>query len=226
MQFRQGPTSQQTEESLCFQGGQPLLLPNEPFPHCGLCTASLTFFFQIGFSIDHPWCDSLLSVFACTQCQDQDHLIPAMLDGQLRDARIPEGFLASYQVNFKFVVSPRAGVVRREDYLPLVCFRNWEPTFRNNNRESICIEGAPHWLLEDESPSDYNGRAMVFLAQLPINFTFECEQTAPPQIKLGLDGSQMIGKPGEYALFIKNQLYLFGTKTPMPAGVYAITQVD
>lgn len=93
----------QNESDLSFIGGQPCIPPSIEMPVCELCGAEQTFFFQVAFPEGHVWQGLSMAVFACTSCAHEEYLIPEMLQGALPNADIPEGFLDSYQRNFKII---------------------------------------------------------------------------------------------------------------------------
>jgi hypothetical protein len=151
-----------------------------------------------------------------------------MLSGPLPGANIPEGFLLSYQTNFRILVFEKALGAPRTTYQNRVIFkplslRKIADTAVDDNK----IGGTPAWLLEDESPKSYAGRLpMFFLLQLQAGFQFEIDKHAPRQVELGLDGSPEPSPFNYYQLFIGNKIFLFGTRDRAEALVYAITQVE
>ena len=57
--------------------------PDATLPHCGLCRAPQTFFFQVAFPAPHSSAGRSPAVFACTRRADDVNLIPPMLEGAL-----------------------------------------------------------------------------------------------------------------------------------------------
>lgn len=110
-----------TEES--FIGGTPNLPTDVEIPRCKLCAAEQTFFFQITFPSKHQWEGMTLALFACTSCAHENHLVPQMLSGPLPGANIPEGFLLSYQTNFRILVFEKALGAPRTTYQNRVIFK-------------------------------------------------------------------------------------------------------
>jgi hypothetical protein len=222
----EGAPSPQTPTDDRFIGGRPRLPPNGPIPSCGLCKAEQTFFFQVAFPEDHEWAGLSLATFACTSCADENHLIPPMLKGRRRKAiDIPEGFLESYQVNFRFRVFETAKSVP-QGYDERVAFHRWLLQPAQAAGAGTKLGGTPDWLQDDEAPATYAGRTpMVFLMQIERGFEFPLVPGAPPQMELALDGTPEPAERPYYQLFIGNAIYLFGTQDRSQPLVYAITQV-
>jgi hypothetical protein len=220
-------SARQTGAEETFIGGKPKLFSNEKIPVCKLCGIEQTFFFQVAFPVGHIWEGLSLAVFACTACADRDHLIPEMLKVPFSEADIPDGFLESYQTNFRFLVFRTAGSSVVSSYSERVTFREVRLARVMSPNEPGCkIGGVPNWLLEAESPKSYAGRtSMFFLLQLGRRHEFEILADAPQQITLGLDRKPKPSNLGYYELFIGNAIYLFGTKSQNEHLVYAITQV-
>lgn len=205
----------------------PKLRADESIPVCGLCGLPQTFFLQIAFRENHPWAGLSLAVFACISCADESHLIPEMLSAGLRKVEIPDGFLSSYQRNFRFLVFETKTAVLRTDYRERVKFLRLDliETDDATVNESK-IGGTPNWILEDETPKSY-GKAvpMFFLMQFLSDLQFPILAEAPPQMKLGLAGLPEPSRMRCYKLFLGNLTYLFGTISPSNPSVYAITQI-
>jgi hypothetical protein len=221
------PLSGQTDGFTSFVGGRPALPPDATLPHCGLCGAPQTFFFQVAFPAPHSWAGRSLAVFACTRCADDASLIPPMLEGALAGADIPEAFLDVVPANHRFLVFETARGRVRADYVPLVAFRS--VSLRSSAPDAVAnkVGGRPTWLLGDEAPATYARRvAMTFLLQLLPGTRFDVEPGAPAQMTVGLDGRPTPTGEPYYELFIGNAVYLFGTATGAPPRVYALTQVD
>lgn len=221
-------SSPQNAEDRTFLGGRPCLPPDQEMPTCRLCGAEQTLFFQVEFPKDHPWPNTVVALFACTACADEDRLIPEMLSGELRGADVPEGFLEGYQRNFRFPVFAAGIAVPRQDYRERIAFRRFH-LFRAESSDitGSKVGGQPSWLLDDETPAAYGGRApMVFLLQLEPGLRFETVPGAPAQMDLALDGTPEPATRRHYELFLGNALYLFGTGDSERRLVYAITQVE
>ncbi|HUO10234.1 MAG TPA: hypothetical protein VM008_18145 [Phycisphaerae bacterium] len=218
----------QTSEHESFVGGLPKLPRGEGIPRCRLCGADESFFFQVACPEGSPWHRLSLAVFACTSCADENHLIPQMLSGPLKDADIPEGFLQSYQRNFRFMVFETASATLRQEYRERVVFRPFHlEKVIDPDVDANKLGGTPNWLLDDESPRFYFGNApMSFFLQLLQGFRFEINRGAPPQVELGLDGSPQPSTSSYYQLFNGNKVFLFATEDRAKPLIYAITQID
>lgn len=216
----------QEESCTTFIGGIPRLPGSITIPHCKLCDAQLTFFFQIGFPQELEWGGLSLAVFACTSCAHEDYTIPPMLAGDLRGVNIPAGFLDSYQINFRLVVFMTDVATLRTDYIEKVKFKKWnllpvnDPYVWENK-----IGGEPNWIQGDETPATYADESqMIFLLQIVEEFEFEILESAPPQKRIfEFPGLQSLPF---YRLWNGNGLYFFGTRDYSPPLVYALTQID
>ncbi|GIN58212.1 hypothetical protein [Lederbergia ruris] len=217
----------QKENDLSFIGGQPRIPEDLDIPHCQLCGAEQTFFFQIAFPEGHSWQGFSMAVFQCTSCADEEEQIPEMLQVPLKGADIPKDFLKNYQRHFKLEVFRTKDAIKpREDYEEKILFRRWllEPTTKNDEMNKV--GGQPTWLLEDEAPATYNGEApMTFLMQLSEGFQFDLVKDAPAQIRIGLRGNPEPSPNRYYELFLANQLYFFGTMEMTDPLVYVLTQI-
>lgn len=215
----------QTKERSSFVGGKPALPKDTQIPRCKLCDSQQTFLFQIAFPDGHAWEGKSLAVFFCTSCADENHLIPEMLETDLHGADIPEGFLDSYQRNFRFIVFETANGVLCLDYEDRVRYKpiGLQPT-PTSSVEKNKVGGSPVWLLEDESPGSYAGSdGVCFLLQIAQDMKFDINDSAPPQMELGLMGDPEPASHRHYQFFNGNNVYLFGVKDkPL---VYAITQI-
>ena len=219
--------SPQKETDRHFIGGAPRIPAGEPLPACQLCNATMTFYIQLAFPRDHVWAGWSLAVFGCADCANEDTLIPEMLRVPLRGADIPDGFLTSYQNNFRFLAFSDDEATPRQ-YEHRVRFKRLELTSsKKGAMPGWKLNGVPDWLLEDEAPASYGGRfPMVFLLQLGGGYEFETVENAPRQMDVGLDGLPTLAERSSYQLFLGNVVYLFGTMDANPPMVYAITQVD
>jgi hypothetical protein len=211
-----------------FIGGMPRIPPNEIIPRCKLCGVEESFFFQVAMPKKNIWEGLSLAVFACTSCANANHLIPQMLLGPLGAVKIPEGFLESYQINFRFLVFETKSAIKRKDYQEKIKFKRLcMEKIVDLNLDKNKIGGNPNWLLEDESPESYNDQtSMFFLLQILQGFQFEIIKSAPKQIELGLSGFPEPSPLNYYQLFNGNKIFLFGTENRTKPLVYAITQVD
>ncbi|MBO0995891.1 hypothetical protein [Bacillus sp. SD088] len=218
--------SQQKESDHSFIGGQPRLPEDRPIPHCQLCGAEQTLFFQVAFPEGHLWEGLTMAVFHCTSCAHEGERIPEILPVPLKGANIPKGFLESYQRNFKIeIFATKEGVIRR-DYQENIQFKRWILEAVNGDPEANKVGGKPNWLLEDEAPATYDGKVpMFFLMQLMEDFQFELVEDAPPQMQIGLRGDPEPSQERYYELFLANQLYFFGTEEKSDPLVYVLTQI-
>lgn len=216
----------QTEDDTCYIGGKPRLPINVEIPKCSLCGTRQTFFFQVAFPDDHKWKGFTMAVFECTSCAHENFLIPEMLNGKLFGANIPRNFLSTYQKNFRFEVFKTNSSQVVNDYPE--CIKFIRIKFDGGNGPILGhIGGTPIWILEDESPGTYDsGTPMHFLLQVNHGFEFETLKGVQPQIELGLTGDPEPSPYDFYQLFIKNEIYFFGTDSRNLHLVYALTQVD
>jgi len=210
----------QTADAESFVGGMPKIPPGESIPCCELCGAEQSFFFQIAIPKDSYWSGLSLAVFACTSCANENYLIPEMLSGQLLGADIPEGFLTSYQRNFKFLIFETKSAIIYENYRERIRFTQINLVEAESpTHDTTKLGGIANWLLGDESPKSYNNRIeMFFLLQILPEFQFEIIDDAPR----GLPKSSSLKY---YRLFNGNKIFLFGTRDKSELLVYAITQV-
>ncbi|MDM5199850.1 hypothetical protein QUF79_17705 [Fictibacillus enclensis] len=219
-------SGQQEEGDLTFIGGFPRMPASEPLPTCELCGEKLTFFFQVSFPEKHSWEGRTMAVFACTKCAHEDFLIPEMLQDTLKGIDIPQGFLESYQKNFRILLFETENGELRNDYDQIIKFVRWRQSPAENPDEIHAkIGGSPDWLLDNETPATYKTKVpMIFLMQLPQDMKFETVENAPPQTILNLEGKPASSRHSYYELFLANQIYFFGTKDMEPL-VYILTQI-
>lgn len=218
----------QSELDDSFIGGRPKLPINEDIPLCQLCGAKQSFFFQVAIPSGELWGGLSVALFACTSCEDRDHMIPQLLPGPLRDVTIPDGFLEKYQINFRILVFDTAKSIVNRSYEERVRFQrlNLVPT-PSSDLDLNKLGGTPNWILDDETPGKYGGSIpMFFLLQLMENFEFDILQHAPRQVVVGLDGLQHKSKHTHYELFVGNKLFFFGTSSTTCRFVYILPQSD
>jgi hypothetical protein len=220
-------STKQSNEQLSFIGGYPSLPQGVNVPECSLCGNQQSFIFQIAFPEEHKWSGLSLAVFSCTSCADEEHLIPEMLQGSLQGIDIPNGFLESYQKNFRFIIFDTKTSHLNESYKQKVSYKTLElelcdkPDLNCNK-----VGGEPTWLLEDESPMSYGeGNDMHFLLQLVPDAQFELVDGAAPQMELNLMGEAEPSLEPYYQLFNGNAIYLFGSSDRGLPSVYAVTQI-
>ncbi|MBP1914542.1 hypothetical protein J2Z23_001487 [Lederbergia galactosidilyticus] len=217
----------QKEDDLSFIGGQPRIPENLDIPSCSLCGSEQTFFFQIAFPEGHSWQEFSMAVFQCTNCANEEELIPEMLDVPLKGADIPKEFLKNYQRHFRILVFRTSAAIKpRQDYQEKIMFKRWVFETTTKKDEMNKVGGQPLWLIEDEAPATYNGEiSMTFLMQLGEGFEFELTENAPPQMRIGLRGDPEPSPNRYYELFLANQLYFFGTTEMTDPMVYVVTQI-
>ncbi|SDM85174.1 hypothetical protein SAMN04488137_2241 [Fictibacillus solisalsi] len=216
----------QEKGDLTFIGGLPRMPASEPLPPCELCGEKLTFFFQVSFPVGHSWEGKTMAVFACTMCAHEEYLIPEMLQDTLKGIDIPQGFLKSYQKNFRIFLFETENGELRNDYEEKIKFVRWRQSSAETPDETHAkIGGSPNWLLDDETPATYSTKvSMIFLMQLPQDMKFETVENAPSQRVLNLEGKPSSSRHSYYELFLANQIYFFGTKDMEPL-VYILTQI-
>jgi hypothetical protein len=215
----------QTDFIKTFVGGRPLMPESIDCPKCLLCNSQLTFYLSFKFPEDHAWAGHLLLVFACTNC-NWGHPIPEMLESNLRGASIPHPFLEKYQNNFRVLVFKDENLFLKADYDVKISFAELLES-RNAEEYFLRLSDKPIWLLEDETPLDYNDSSLIFLFQVASGSRFPINSGVSPQ-KTSLDYEELGLKPpfkDYYTLFNANELYFFGLENP-DTSIYILTQVD
>lgn len=215
-------TKSQNEETSFF-GGKPRLPLKEAIPTCKLCGSKQTFFFQVAIPEAHELNGMSVACFSCTKCVDENYLIPEMINSELKGADIPSGFLDSYQRNFSFLVFDTDEGVLNTTYEESLEFKALEMSDKASSKSVGQIGGEAKWLLDDESPSSYEGASLKFLLQLNQGLEFKKTDGAEPQMELNIFGEPEASPLDHYQLFLGNALYLFATNKDKK--VYAITQV-
>lgn len=196
-------------------------------PRCKLCNYSMTFFFQVSFPNGHPWQGYSIAVFSCTHCKSDDYPIPEMPPGNPAGMRIPDGFLDSYQKNFRILAFPSEHGKARPECTSSIRYRRWtlevaDDPFAPGNK----LGGFPNWILYDETPESYEDMPMVFLMQIAENYEFELLKDSGCRTSLEESLQSMFEPHVKRKLFLGNQCYFFGTASPEKGLVYVITQVD
>lgn len=217
----------QVESQKSFIGGKPVIPENIDVPKCKLCGEEQSFIFQVEFPEKHCWSGLSLALFFCVACADENHLIPEMLEGPLHGVNIPKDFLVDYQKNFKFIVYKTDTGFLKTDYVEKVSYKPIDLEFiTDSNFSGSKIGGSPAWLLEDESPGQYDGSySMNFLLQIEQDMRFDIVDNAPHQVEIGLMGDSEPSPNSYYQLFNGNKIYLFGVSDCDVPLVYAITQI-
>jgi hypothetical protein len=233
---KQAPQDPQT---LSFIGGYPRIPIAEDLPKCQLCGAEQSFFFQVAFPKNHVWRDLSIAVFACTSCDDEKYCVPEMLPpgnpdvesdrGGLYGVHIPEGFLKTYQRNFRFIVFPTGRGERRTEYVPKVAYKKLKLSAEKGCKGEIGIVGGkPQWIQGDETPASYDGHVpMKFLMQVHEDLKFDILPDAPAQMEYDFFSGELHPSPMRYyQLFLGNCLYFFGTSPPHEPLTYVLLQID
>jgi hypothetical protein len=211
----------QSEQDQCFAGGQPRLLSEMALPKCHLCSADLSFFFQIAFPQGHVWEGFTLAVFACTDHGHEDQLLPIPIrvpgTENVPATDIRADYFMDYEQSFRYLVFPTHDAVRRHDYVERVKFRRWELSEVDPNEEiESYVGGEPQWYYDPpaEFPVTYASRIpVVFLMQLKNSDYFPTHETAPSQEYLVASDSLTFtytDNLSDYSLFYGTQLYFFG----------------
>lgn len=211
-----------------FIGGKPRLPKNEIIPHCKLCGAEQTFFFQMAFTDSMLWNGNSMAIFACTSCQSDDYLIPKMLSSVLKDADIPEGFLSEYQKNFAIIIFPTEDGEIVESYQERIKFGSITKSPGGELGSFGFIGQKPIWVMSDETPATYAGKAnMGFLFQISEEYEFLIHGGVKGQIECDFFAENKLqeSQDGFYTLFLGNSLYFFGTEDG-PKLTYILTQTD
>jgi len=191
----------------------------------------MTYFVQLSIPVSGGnWAGKSVLLFACTDCVDEDYLIPELLESGLRDAVVPAGFIEKCQTNFRLIVCSTDEAVIRTDYQERVVFQPLEQRSVSTQPMAAKIGGNPRWILDDESPSRLSsGDTFVFLGQLTNDKPWPIVDGAPPQMEPDYSQRGKASRPSsyrEYSLFVDNTIYLFGVDSPGYHGVYVIVQSD
>lgn len=117
--------------------------------------------------------------------------------------------------------------ILNEDYEEKIAFKRI--SFVETSETDITkptLGGEAIWLLEDETPANYEGEEMFFLLQLPESFKFDILPDAKGQIKYSFFEDRLVeSEKPYYELFLGNIIYLFGTLDKNKASVYIVTQI-
>ncbi|MEE5062397.1 hypothetical protein V2J74_27450 [Pseudomonas alliivorans] len=187
----------------------------------------LTFFFTIQFPSSHKLNGYTLSFFSATDEFDENFTIPEMLSTDLKNARIPQGFLRDYQKFFKAFLFKTELAYTAEDDEEKIKIQYLEFSDQEVGEVFGLAGLSPKWILEDESPSSYEGESLEFLLQVRCDQAFEIIETAPPQKEMDIFGGTKDRKKKDYFFFNQNEVFYFG----QPSGhfddnVYIITQCE
>jgi len=216
------PGEAQTDGVLSFVGGCPNLQGDVPLPTCDFCAAQMTFYFQIGLPEGHEWAGKILSFFGCTSCEPLNFgTPPSPPDVQ----RPPDGFLDTFQKNFRVMVQDAGDHELRRDLEPRIEFERLvlRPS-RKTKVASTHIGGRPVWTwYGDETPVSYQGQPFIFLLQIVDDWNFTKMPEAPEQYCYPFLGDPY-PHPGSYEIFSGLPLYFFGVVHEGRYQVYVLNQ--
>lgn len=225
-------TLETTEQSIAhdsFVGGIPKLPVGTSIHTCSLCGHEMSFMFQVAFPEGHFWAGKTLALFFCLDCFGHEFCIPEMPQGEsLYQVEIPEGFLDSYQRNFKVLVFDTKDGVLCSDYHERVAFRNLNfiPEEKNSRDAEFTIGGRPIWIMgQRETPGNYaSNQKLKLLFQIREDFKFPKLEEAPPQAD-EFSKTKLSPYPW-YDLFARNRIYFWGTNPKKDPKVYISVQKD
>ncbi len=219
-------TTEQNPAHDSFIGGIPKLPHDTTNPVCSLCGHEMSFMFQIAFPDDHFWAGKTLALFFCLDCFGHEFCIPEMPQGDsLYHVEIPEGFLDSYQRNFKVLVFDTKDGVPCNDYCERVAFRKIDFTAEEKNSEEaeFTVGGRPIWLMGRETPGNYaSNQKLKLLFQIREDFKFPKLEEAAPQAD-EFSKTKLSPYPW-YDLFARNRIYFWGTNPKKDPKVYISVQ--
>lgn len=211
-----------------FIGGIPKLPVGTSIPTCSLCGHEMSFIFQIAFPEGHFWAGKTLALFFCLDCFGHEFCIPEMPQGDSLDhVEIPEGFLDSYQRNFKIMVFDTKDGVPCSDYHERVAFRkiNSIAAEKNSREAEFTVGGRPIWLMGRETPGNYaSNQKLKLLFQIREDFKFPKLEEAAPQAD-EFSKTKLSPYPW-YDLFARNRIYFWGTNPKKDPKVYISVQTD
>ncbi len=211
------PDTEQTPRDLSFKGGVPNIPPALDLPHCALCKAEMTFFFQIAFPQDHVWEGRVMAVFHCTSCVNVNNYWPKLVFAE-EHLMLEDDVLDTYQTNFRiFVFGAREAVSLRNEAKRVLKFEGIEFEKIAPAAKARKVGGTPNWSKHrwsGTSPSElykqitYMGGGVVFLMQTENDWTFTRLPEAPPQFE-----HYTVDQPrfNRYVLFNGPHLYFSGT---------------
>lgn len=188
-----------------------------------MCGAQLTFYLQVRL----PWfaCDSIVALFQCTACIDEQSAVPEMLAfAPGRSLDVPRAFLERYQTNFR-LLRLLPGEVELRDPIP----RTIRPCLlaaTTGRQWIVSTGGQPEWLQDDETPASLDGRTVHWklLFQMRGEIEFPRDAGAPGQMEA--DYISSIPRESEmdfYRCFLGNAVYVFGLED-QPDLLYVTTQ--
>lgn len=213
-------------ETNSYIGGNPIVPLGFAHPK-SKSNIELTFFFTIQFPTTHKFSGYTLSFFSATDEFDEYLTIPKILNSVLRGAVIPNGFLRDYQELFKVYLFKNETAEKLEIKTPGI--KKQHLAFSTNEEGDMFgwAGCSPKWLLDDETPSTYEGRGINFIFQVRNDQAFEILDAAPPQKEMNIFGGTKDRKNRDYVFFNQNESYFFGQPSKeADNNVYIITQCD
>ncbi|WP_017583289.1 hypothetical protein [Nocardiopsis valliformis] len=204
-------------------GGWPFLNEGQEWPEC-FCGERLLLFFQLDLPLAlGPFGGDHLLVFHCRT--HNDAAIPEKTDGR---QLMPEYWNASLDELYprpfwRVLIQRRAANPSMEpEYffrsLPLM-LRPFEdiPNERGKGDQIFKVGGMPSWAQDPEYYRCACGADLVYVCQVPEGMGFAVVPGQPEQP----DG----GSPGEYELFLGNEVYLLACPEHCdPAAAWPVTQ--
>jgi hypothetical protein len=209
---------------MSFKGGIPNIPKRFPIPHCTQCGAEMTFFFQIAFPRKHMWEGRTITFFHCTACANMDNYWPKTYytRGQDNYPNIPDGFLDTYQTNFRiYVFETTEPVIQRNEAKHVLkferlSFEKLNPRVKYYNTTKV--GGIPAWDLSKLDGADeiykevtYMGAGFDFLMQVERDWSFTRLPETPPQFDYYKEGSPVYNL---YNPFMGPKMYFLGTTAP------------
>lgn len=218
----------QSVHDLSFKGGLPNIPDRFDVPHCQICDAPMTFFFQIAFPKRHVWDGRVMVAFACTSldhpCGSELHNVDFLY--MKAYMHIDDGLLDSYQKTFRFYVFDTDETMQLQNkfekklVFERLTFERVNPKARYDGMNKV--GGEPAWYdyeSTDEGANMYKemtymGGGFDFLMQIEEDWTFKRLPHAPLQSKLiYLSRETALGR--QYYTFISlSNLKFLGTNSP------------
>lgn len=218
----------QSVRDLSFKGGLPNIPDRFDVPHCQICDAPLTFFFQIAFPEKHVWEGRVMVAF---DCKSLDHPCSGAGYNSIsipytdKYIHVDDSLLDSYQKKFHFSVFNADEATRLQSKFDeklafeRLTFEHVNPRARYDGMDKI--GGKPAWFVyrsTDEGANrykkmTYRGGGFDFLMQIENYWTFRRLPHVPLETK-----SRYLTKATaperDYYMFITNHLKFFGTNSP------------
>jgi hypothetical protein len=214
------PDAEQTINDMSFKGGIPNIPQRFEIPHCTLCGAEMTFFFQITFPKAHVWEGRVIVFFYCTSCYDVDKSWPQIIYVR-EQINISDNFLDTYQTNFQIWVFDANGpMALRLDFARRIKFERLE--FEKINPKAkygrlTKVGGTPAWNVNITTNKEdnelykevtYMSGGVDFLMQIERDWPFTRLPDAPLQMILP---NYFSNETLPYMLFNGSPLKLLGT---------------